>query len=79
MSREPSSLPGPSEQLATPSPSQHRKGDVVCINYRTLDDRQMRRLDGKRLTFSSLNLDQCKHFLGRSDHRPVIGSYAIYL
>ena len=38
-----------------------RKGDVVCLSYRTLDDRGMRRLEG------------------RSDHRPVIGVYAVYL
>ncbi|KAH9018468.1 hypothetical protein EDB85DRAFT_2294492 [Lactarius pseudohatsudake] len=38
-----------------------RKGDVLCLNYRTLDDRGMRRLEG------------------RSDHRPVIGVYAIYV
>lgn len=38
-----------------------RKGDVVCLGYDTLDDKAMRRLEG------------------RSDHRPVIGSFAIYL
>ncbi|KAJ8072628.1 hypothetical protein PM082_016187 [Marasmius tenuissimus] len=38
-----------------------RKGDVVCLSYNTLDDKAMRRLEG------------------RSDHRPVIGSYAVYL
>ncbi|GLB40612.1 putative inositol polyphosphate phosphatase, catalytic domain homologues [Lyophyllum shimeji] len=38
-----------------------RKGDVVCLSYGTLDDRGMRRLEG------------------RSDHRPVIGSYAVYI
>ncbi|KAI9440125.1 DNase I-like protein [Lactarius indigo] len=36
-------------------------GDVLCLSYRTLDDRGMRRLEG------------------RSDHRPVIGVYAIYV
>ncbi|KAI0312672.1 hypothetical protein OF83DRAFT_1144919 [Amylostereum chailletii] len=39
----------------------HRRGEVVCMSYRTLDDRGMRRLEG------------------RSDHRPVIGCYAIYI
>ncbi|KAG9315086.1 hypothetical protein JVU11DRAFT_4198 [Chiua virens] len=39
----------------------HPKGEVVCLDYRTLDDRGMRLLEG------------------RSDHRPVIGSYAVYL
>ncbi|KAH9057862.1 DNase I-like protein [Lactarius vividus] len=38
-----------------------RKGDIMCLSYRTLDDRGMRRLEG------------------RSDHRPVIGVYAIYV
>ncbi|KAG6336357.1 hypothetical protein ID866_2714 [Astraeus odoratus] len=41
--------------------SQPARGDVVCLSYNTLDDRGMRRLEG------------------RSDHRPVIGSYAVYL
>ncbi|TFK70303.1 DNase I-like protein [Pluteus cervinus] len=39
----------------------HKKGDVVCLSYDTLDDRGMRRLEG------------------RSDHRPVMGVYAVYL
>jgi hypothetical protein len=38
-----------------------RRGDVVCLSYRTLDDRGMRQLEG------------------RSDHRPVIGVYAVYV
>lgn len=42
-------------------PKPPRKGDIVCLSYDTLDDRGMRRLEG------------------RSDHRPVIGSYAVYL
>jgi hypothetical protein len=47
---------------AAPAESpRHRKGDVVCLSYRTLDDRGMRRLEG------------------RSDHRPVIGAYGIYV
>ena len=45
----------------SPPPPQHRRGDVVCLAYNTLDDRQMRRLEGK------------------SDHRPVIGAYALYI
>jgi hypothetical protein len=44
-----------------PHPPIHRKGDVLCLKYDTLDDRGMRRLEG------------------RSDHRPVIGSYAMYI
>ena len=47
--------------VAAAESSRHRKGDVVCLSYRTLDDRGMRRLEG------------------RSDHRPVIGVYAIYV
>lgn len=39
----------------------HAKGDVVCLNYNTLDDRGMRRLEG------------------RSDHRPVMGTYLVYV
>ncbi|KAJ3813593.1 inositol polyphosphate phosphatase, partial [Lentinula aff. lateritia] len=38
-----------------------RRGDLICLSYDTLNDRSMRRLEG------------------RSDHRPVIGSYAVYL
>ncbi|KAI0350062.1 DNase I-like protein [Trametes cingulata] len=44
-----------------PLPPRPRRGDVVCLKYDTLDDRAMRRLEG------------------RSDHRPVIGSYALYI
>ncbi|KAF8501421.1 DNase I-like protein, partial [Russula emetica] len=59
-----SSLPGGGEpdgaSAATESP-RPRKGDIVCLSYRTLDDQGMRRLEG------------------RSDHRPVIGVYAIYV
>lgn len=36
-------------------------GEVECLAYSALDDRGMRRLEG------------------RSDHRPVIGSYALYI
>lgn len=38
-----------------------RKGDVVCLDYNTLDDRRMRRLEG------------------RSDHRPVLGTFMVYI
>ncbi|KAK0470028.1 inositol polyphosphate phosphatase [Desarmillaria tabescens] len=41
--------------------SGRRKGDVICLSYDTLDDRGMRKLEG------------------RSDHRPVIGCYAVYV
>jgi endonuclease/exonuclease/phosphatase family protein len=51
----------PDGASAAAGPSRPRKGDVVCLSYRTLDDRAMRRLEG------------------RSDHRPVIGVYAIYV
>ncbi|KAG7089700.1 hypothetical protein E1B28_011355 [Marasmius oreades] len=47
--------------IVVPSTKLPRKGDVVCLSYNTLDDKGMRRLEG------------------RSDHRPVIGSYAVYL
>ncbi|KAF9223546.1 DNase I-like protein [Gyrodon lividus] len=48
--------------VSTPvRPPHPAKGDIVCLNYSSLDDRGMRRLEG------------------RSDHRPVIGSYAVYL
>lgn len=59
-----SSLPGGGEHegaSATNESPRPRKGDIVCLSYRTLDDRGMRRLEG------------------RSDHRPVIGVYAIYV
>ena len=42
-------------------PPRHRKGDMVCIAYETLSDKEMRRLEG------------------RSDHRPVIGHYAVFV
>lgn len=44
-----------------PTPTRPRRGEVVCLSYGTLDDRGMRRLEG------------------RSDHRPVIGCYAVYI
>ncbi|KAI0784455.1 hypothetical protein C8Q75DRAFT_778933 [Abortiporus biennis] len=52
------SSPPASVYLPPPPP---RKGDVVCLSYGTLDDKGMRRLEG------------------RSDHRPVIGTYAVYI
>lgn len=51
-----------SESLHVPQgPPPPVRGDVVCLSYRSLDDREMRLLEG------------------RSDHRPVIGSYAVYI
>jgi hypothetical protein len=49
---------GPEVKSALPLPL---KGHVICLAYNTLDDRAMRRLEG------------------RSDHRPVIGTYALYI
>ena len=42
------------------APQKPRKGEMVCLSYKTLDDRGMHRLEG------------------RSDHRPVIGTFAVY-
>ncbi|KAF7424338.1 hypothetical protein PC9H_009645 [Pleurotus ostreatus] len=50
----------PSQLTASETTIRPRKGDVICLSYNTLDDKAMRRLEG------------------RSDHRPVVGSYAIY-
>lgn len=44
-----------------PPPPPPKRGEVICLKYDTLDDRGMRRLEG------------------RSDHRPVIGAYALYI
>ena len=52
---------GPDGASAATESPRPRKGDVVCLSYRSLDDRGMRRLEG------------------RSDHRPVVGVYAIYV
>jgi phosphatidylinositol-bisphosphatase len=38
-----------------------RRGEVDCLDYNTLDDRRMRRLEG------------------RSDHRPVLGTFVMYI
>lgn len=38
-----------------------KRGEVRCLEYSTLSDREMRQLEG------------------RSDHRPVIGHFAVYL
>ncbi|KAK7454606.1 hypothetical protein VKT23_011358 [Stygiomarasmius scandens] len=59
-----SSTPSNASDVVPPTPGRTRpprKGEVVCLNYDTLDDRGMRKLEG------------------RSDHRPVIGSYAVFL
>ena len=61
-SADPTLTPGGSTEVTTSSTTYRpSKGDVECLEYDTLDDRAMRRLEG------------------RSDHRPVIGSFAIYL
>jgi hypothetical protein len=39
----------------------YKKGEIRCLGYQTLSDREMRRLEG------------------RSDHRPVIGHFAVYV
>jgi hypothetical protein len=57
----PSPSPSPPPSARPFESSRPRKGDVVCLSYKTLDDQGMRRLEG------------------RSDHRPVIGVYAIYV
>ncbi|KAI0636171.1 hypothetical protein C8Q77DRAFT_1155884 [Trametes polyzona] len=59
----PQAVVQPAESPGTPRPPAPppRRGDVVCLKYDTLDDRGMRRLEG------------------RSDHRPVIGAYALYI
>jgi hypothetical protein len=59
---DPASTPEESTEMTASSTTYRpRKGDVVCLGYDSLDDKAMRRLEG------------------RSDHRPVIGSFAIYL
>ncbi|KAI0346200.1 DNase I-like protein [Trametopsis cervina] len=55
------SLPPRPPTPETPPPPTPVRGDVVCLDYDTLDDGEMKRLEG------------------RSDHRPVIGSYALYI
>ena len=51
----------PAEVTASSTTYRPSKGDVECLGYGSLDDRAMRRLEG------------------RSDHRPVVGNFAIYL
>ncbi|KAJ1307436.1 hypothetical protein OPQ81_001537 [Rhizoctonia solani] len=53
---EPEAEPEAAEDSQT-----RRRGDIICVSYGTLDDREMQRLGG------------------RSDHRPVIGTYAVYI
>ncbi|KAH6909187.1 hypothetical protein BKA70DRAFT_1277736 [Coprinopsis sp. MPI-PUGE-AT-0042] len=56
-----STIESEEEPLPPPTPPVvHRRGDVECMEYNTLDDRRMRRLEG------------------RSDHRPVFGSFVAY-
>lgn len=53
--------PNSPEERQPPPPPGYIRGDVVCLSYGTLDDKEMRRLQG------------------HSDHRPVVGAYAVYL
>lgn len=52
---------GPPQDIVPTTPAMPVKGEVKCLTYNTLDDRGMRRLEG------------------RSDHRPVIGAYIVYV
>ncbi|QRV74734.1 phosphoglycerate mutase family protein [Ceratobasidium sp. AG-Ba] len=59
---EPPEPPPPAEpEPQTVEQEEHKRGDIVCLSYGTLDDRAMQRLGG------------------RSDHRPVLGTYAVYI
>ncbi|KAJ6577235.1 Endonuclease/exonuclease/phosphatase [Mycena capillaripes] len=60
-STQSSSSQDPSLSVDTIPPRPPRRGEVLCLNYNTLDDRGMRRLEG------------------RSDHRPVIAAYLVYV
>jgi hypothetical protein len=55
--------PDTSQSLVSQGPPLrvYKKGEVRCLGYQTLSDREMRRLEG------------------RSDHRPVIGHFAVYV
>lgn len=56
--------PGTGQSIVVPEgppPRVWKRGEVQCLDYATLSDREMRRLEG------------------RSDHRPVIGQFAVYL
>ncbi|KAF7312158.1 Inositol polyphosphate phosphatase [Mycena indigotica] len=46
--------PAPLTDVMPPPPRPFRRGDVVCLNYNTLDDRQMRKLEGRSLLTSSM-------------------------
>lgn len=61
--RETSTAPSTAveEKEAPPPPVVHRKGEVICLHYGTLDDAAMRRLEG------------------RSDHRPILGTFSVYV
>ena len=52
---------GQSVGVDGPPPRVYKRGEVQCLEYATLSDREMRLLEG------------------RSDHRPVIGQFAVYL
>lgn len=55
--------PDTAQTLAIQGPSLriYKRGEVRCLGYNTLSDREMRQLEG------------------RSDHRPVVGHYAVYV
>ncbi|KAG8823897.1 hypothetical protein FRC18_010642 [Serendipita sp. 400] len=57
----PVATPEPALPVYGPAPKIYKRGEVRCLSYSTLSDREMRRLEA------------------RSDHRPVIGRFAVYI
>ncbi|KAG8758941.1 hypothetical protein FRC14_007075 [Serendipita sp. 396] len=57
----PVATPEPVLPVYGPAPKIYKRGEVRCLSYSTLSDREMRRLEA------------------RSDHRPVIGRFAVYV
>ncbi|KAG8861635.1 hypothetical protein FRB91_003758 [Serendipita sp. 411] len=57
----PVATPEPVLPVYGPAPKIYKRGEVRCLSYSTLSDREMRRLEA------------------RSDHRPVIGRFAVYI
>ncbi|KAJ9105368.1 hypothetical protein QFC21_001737 [Naganishia friedmannii] len=70
--------PSPEEEPEPP----RRKGEVVCLKYDTLDDADMRKLEGRSyvsLLTVHLPCHNLKTFTLDRDHRPVIFAAAVYI
>lgn len=82
----PPAMAVPAEQVQDiASPARRRKGQVDCLEYKTIDDAGMRKLEGRSLVYLSIaciypevKLTESSSASILSDHRPIIFAAAIY-